>query len=465
MTITQWMFLTLVVFTLCDNIALTAERPGSKAENSQPNIVLISIECLRYDHTPLGKYHRNTMPELTKFFNKGAAFTNVQATSSWTLPSLVSVFSSTYPFEHCMTTGGFHAPEGKLVMQAELPHELPWLPELLRQAGYRTYGFSTSPHTVTGTGFSRGFEYFDDKIVFKNAEVVNRQIQNKLKGLPSDQPFFLWIHYFDPHWQYWPTEPWIKRYTKERPELPADLYHIWVELLACERNLRPVDPLFHYLVASYDSEINFADKKISELLRQMNCPANTIYLVLSDHGEGFLEHGHMDHGNTLHEELLHVPVWLKWPAKKLKVKQLDDLLSLIDLAPTLLDLCDLETPQTMRGSSLRPRLFGEVPADCSRFVMSHLANFEVYESSIQSHRYKLIRNDATRELSVYDKQEDPLELKPLRYSENNKDLLFLRRVLEMEEKRHIPYKAVIKEGGFVVDERLEEELRQLGYVK
>jgi len=258
--------------------AASEKAPEATEAPSKPNIVLITVECLRWDHLHSSGYPRRVMPKIEEFFKDGLNVDNVFSASSWTLPSLTSVFSSEYPFEHGVTRGEFQPGDGGIVLQPGIPKDLPWLPEILQKAGYQTFGFSSSPHTVRRTGFERGFDVYVDSVAFKQADEINDVILKHAEELSQASPFFLWIHYFDPHWQYWPKAPWINDYCPKPPELPPRLYDTWVHSLVDEVGLKKGDTLFEFLRASYDSEINFWDAETASLLQKLHLPKNTVYL-------------------------------------------------------------------------------------------------------------------------------------------------------------------------------------------
>lgn len=402
---------------------------------------------------------------MESFFSEGVSFSQAFSSASWTLPSLVSLMSSEYPFEHGISRGEFKQDHGGLVLQPGIPTNIPWLAEILQKAGFHTFGFSTSPHTIRGTGFEKGFDHFEAKLAFQEAKVLNQHVLSLSNEIRKSGPFFLWLHYFDPHWQYLPKSPWIERYAPRTPPLPKNLYDLWLHSLVEEGGIKLHDPLFDYLLASYDSEINYWDTQVSNLLKAMDFPPNTILILTADHGEGFLEHGLMDHGNSLYEELIHVPLMIRWAAAEFRVKRINTAASLVDIAPTLLGLLNLPADARFRGHDWTPTLLGGRPQSRRRVVYSQLSNGPVVLDAALTADWKCIVDETTGRILVFDRKKDQLEKHPLLHGDQ---VLQTRRFLAAfaaAKKSYPPRTKPAKARVIPIDKKTEAELRALGYVQ
>jgi arylsulfatase A-like enzyme len=457
--------LTLLLFMLAE---VQCQRPTASPPvlPARPNIVLITMECVRSDHLRSWGYSRDTMPNIEAFFRDGIRFQHAVATSSWTLPSMISLFSSMYPYEHGVTEGWFESSRDETVIKSRMPKELRWLPVELKKAGYATFGFTTSPHLIRDVGFNRGFDHWVQRVLFLDASLVDGSVKATRDKLLKELPVFLWIHYFDPHWPYFARNPWIARYCPHPPQIPGDLLQVMLEPTVHQRYPSRDNPVLQYLVDSYDSELNYLDAYFKELLGILSMPENTIYVVTADHGEEFLEHGHLDHGHDLHGELVHVPLFLKWPAARLPAGQVDNVVSLIDVAPTLLELSGVSVPPEFRGESLRAPLLGVAPWNDNRRVFVHLNNFGHRLSGVETQQWKLVRDDETQRVSFYDKSDDPGEERvrqPARYASTSQALL---KQLTDEIRGHPRrWSGAPETSGTQVNSEMAEQLKAMGYVK
>ncbi len=438
-------------------------RPALQNDR-RPDIVLITVECLRSDRLRSSGYPRSLLPNMEHFFSSGVHFRQAFSTASWTLPSLVSLLSSKYPFEHGITRGQFRQEDGGMVLQATIPADLPWLPSVLQKAGFRTFGFSTSPHTIRGTGFERGFDHYEQNLAFKEADIVKQRVLKIREEIRGSRPFFLWLHYFDPHWQYFPKSPWIRNYAPKKPPLPPHLFDMWLHSMVEEGRIKVHDPLFDYLQASYDSEINYWDLQCSDLIREMDLAPNTIFILSADHGEGFLEHQLMDHGNSLYEELIHVPLIIRWSGH-LRSRQIEATASLIDVAPTLLSLAGIQEESSFRGLDWSKILSGSHAVKARRIVFSQLSNGPLDLSSAQSSDWKCILDENTGEILSYDRKLDPRERHhPAKQTPNLETRRFLS-ALSAAKKAYPPATTHPAPRSIPINKKTEDELRALGYVQ
>jgi arylsulfatase A-like enzyme len=170
------------------------------------NIVLITIDTLRADHLSCYGYERNTSPHIDKIAAQGITFKNVIAPSSWTAPSMASLFTSTYPINH----GLVHGIKVRKQKKEVLSDQLITLPEVLRKKGYTTFGVSSNHHLTEEFGFARGFDFFA-YLGWKNADMVNKTVYSWETTIKQSEKYFLWVHYVDPHISYAARSPWIER--------------------------------------------------------------------------------------------------------------------------------------------------------------------------------------------------------------------------------------------------------------
>jgi arylsulfatase A-like enzyme len=305
------------------------------AGSHRPNLLVVSLDTLRARNVGAYGHTRDTTPFLDSLAAAGVLFENAITASVTTGPAHMSLFTGLYPVHHGMRTG--------LEPRA---HAAAPLAALLRAAGYECAAFTEDGYIVRALGFGDGFsEYTENpghaRGVPGDARVTFHQAQEWLERAPR-RPFFLFVHTYQVHAPYLP------------PPETAQLFRDDGAQGTASDALRPQ-------ADSYDREIRFVDQKLRELvavLERLGLRESTTLVVLSDHGEEFGEHGYFQHGSALFEESLRVPLIFAGhgiPSGRRVAEQV----SLIDVAPTLLELLGVAPPPLLDGHSLVPALRGE----------------------------------------------------------------------------------------------------------
>jgi arylsulfatase A-like enzyme len=314
------------------------------------NILLITIDALRADHLSCYGYERTTSPHIDKIAEEGFIFENVIAPSSWTAPSMVSLFTSVYPINHGVVHGFIK--NGKTILNQEVfSHEIITLPEILKAHGYTTFGIAANLHLCEQFGFGRGFDYYKC-LPWSPAPVVNKTLSSWRDTIKSSEKFFLWIHYFDPHHFYHARKPWIEDYSSRELTQTLNLSKKTVKQLtdSIPRFKEDHQALAH-LIALYDSEINYVDYHMGELMQAFELEENTLIIITSDHGEEFLDHEMIGHGHNLYTESITVPLIIKLShGSNKRVK--NQHVSLLDIMPTVLSLAHIPSPEQTIGEPL-----------------------------------------------------------------------------------------------------------------
>ena len=293
---------------------------GARATGAaRPNIVLISIDTLRSDRLPAYGYDGVETPAIDRLTADGVLFERAYTHVNVTLPSHVSVFTGLLPPEHGVRdNSGYRLDEG-----------IPTLAETLRGEGYATGGFVSSYVLRAGTGMERGFDVYDDGVRFETGRQLGELQRPGLETLGpalrwlgdfGDSPFFLFLHLYEPHAPYNPPSPFADRYD---------------------------DP--------YDGEIAAADAVVGELVRRLEergLYRDALVILLSDHGEGLMDHGEMDHLILIYREVLQVPLIVKLPGGERAGERVAANAQLGDVAPTVHSLLGLERPAGSAGADL-----------------------------------------------------------------------------------------------------------------
>jgi len=334
----------------------------SSEPNHSTNVILITISTLRADHTGCLSCTRDTTPNLDKFSKKTVLFRNAFATSGWTMPAHGSIFTSLYPKAH-----------GAANVDSSLAAENNTLAEILKDNGFCCVGFCCNPRLGQKQGFAQGFDLYDDYSVFlmlsslaldNNKTIdINRKRTN---GFINDsatrwlqnntrKPFFMFIHYYDNHWDYLPPAPYDKLYDPNY-QGPVDGTNIAREPLFSNP---PPEQDIRHIIALYDGEVRQTDDDLGKMLgflKEKKFLDNSIIVIVGDHGEQFYEHGHTSH-QGIYEELIHIPLVISIPGSKAKV--IDSLASQVDILPTILDYLHTPLPKICHGKSLRPLIEGQ----------------------------------------------------------------------------------------------------------
>jgi arylsulfatase A-like enzyme len=432
----------------------TVVAPSSAPER-RPNVVLLSIDTLRADHLDLYGYGRETAPYLRdRIAARGVVFERLVAEAATTDPSHMTMFTSLPSLVHGVECCG----RGLAVPVVTLA-------EVLRASGYRTAAFTENGPLDHARGFSLGFDrYVENKSVVRlqpTGQVARTfaQAREWVEGHP-DRPFFLFLHTFQVHAPYEPPDRYRAHYLEPPPG----------EVLPQARSV----------VDAYDREIRYVDDELALLhgwMEDRGLGADTVWIVLSDHGEEFFEHGSLGHVTLPHETVLRVPLVVQGPGIREGLRDAT-LLRHLDIMPTVLELVGVEAPHGLLGESFGGILTGrgdptkrpERPAFSATWVLPQ--GFETPALSVRLGDAKLIRHrrEGREVLALYDLATDPGERRNLAADEPA-ELERLRTLLDRHERGARDWRRALGDGGAPIDRTLpldpdrEEMLRMLGYIE
>lgn len=321
--------------------------------------MLVTLDTTRADHLPDYGYPRDITPNLSALARQSVRFTHAWSTSSWTLPAHASLFTGRYPASH-----GAHAdPKGALSLKDAVPDAMgraarvrgladaqTTLAELLAARGYRTGAFVGGPWLRRPFGLLQGFEHADDDVKDvhgRRADELTDRALAWLATVPRKAPFFLFVNYFDAHAPYDPP-PGFDDLGRARDAFdPEPLTNALLrgkrELSADERGI---------LIDRYDGEIRFADHHLGRLLdavARRPGGGRTLVVVTADHGESFGEGGRYYHTYWLSEELLHVPLLVRYPDRAGAGTSDDAPVQLVDVLPIVAQVTGLALPDGVEG--------------------------------------------------------------------------------------------------------------------
>lgn len=419
----------------------TATRPLS--------VVLVTIDTLRADHVGCYGHTRVRTPVLDVLARDGVLFENAVSQMPLTAPSHATILTSTYPQNH-----------GVLDNVTRLPEDVPSIAEILGSKGYATGAIvSGYPLKAKTCGLSRGFAVYLDDFPADTLPGKASRVGRRSAGPTTDaavrwlaqhgrETYFLWVHYFDPHEPYDPPAPFDTMFTAglTEPVTPAE-----------ERE---------YKMALYDGAISYADRELGRFLRELGRReegTEPLVIVTADHGESF-EHGYFfDHAARLYDSLVRVPLIMSGPGlpRGLRVSAQ---VSLIDVAPTMLDMIGVQHDVNLAGCSLLPLLHSDTAAERPHaFALTPLRGYpHLVEplAMVRDNNLKLILGLRTGSRELYSLEHDPDELWNLA-PDRDSDVAALERRLRTWLDDH-PARQVPQA---VLDERDREVLQALGYLR
>jgi arylsulfatase A-like enzyme len=448
------------------------------------NVVLISIDSLRADHLHSYGYGPETSPNIDRLAAESVLFENVIADSSWTLPAHASLFTGLTSRVHRVSFDGHR-----------LDPQRTTLAEVLSGAGYRTRGLWSGPYLHPIFGFDQGFgpgDYqgvigpsaYDDPEAFaardpRDAARLRRELnQDSHRTVTSpaltrealafleqthDGPFFLFLHYFDVHYDYVPPEEIWRRFD---PDYRGDLTAVPFSNDRRIHREMPERELQH-LRALYDGEIFFTDHYVGRLLEaldRLGLADDTLVVLSSDHGEEFFEHGGKGHRKNLFDEVLKIPLLMRLPDRAGAGLRIASQVALIDVMPTLLDLLGLPIPAEVQGRSLVPELRGD--AGESGEVLARLVLPGTLSSvALRTPEWKLVVRDGTEPPQLYDLLSDPREAQPLSGDAHAARLAEARARLSRFEaaEQQLAERLPASNVEIELPSELREALEQLGY--
>ncbi|AKS41528.1 sulfatase-like hydrolase/transferase [Wenzhouxiangella marina] len=316
------------------------------------NVVLVTFDTTRADYLEPYGHPRTRTPTLQGLAEQGALFEQAFSVAPITAPSHASILTGRYPIAHGVRDNGlFVLGDGEST-----------LAEILGSNGYATAGAIGAFPVISRFGFDQGFDLFDDELTGHLEDYTGDRVIPKTRMffderragqvneavLPwlgeqsrTEQPFFLWLHYFDPHQPFEPPAPFDQQYADDL----------------------------------YAGEIAYTDQALGRLLAHLDELGElerTLVIMTADHGEGLGEHGELTHAVLAYNSTLRVPLIMRLPDGLAAGKRVTERVGTVDIVPTVLDLLDIEMPAEVQGRSLAPLLRGE-PGEWRQYYAENLS--------------------------------------------------------------------------------------------
>lgn len=458
-----------------------------------PHVILISIDSLRPDRLSCYGAKRDTSPTIDALAEGGVVFDNAISTTSWTLPSHSAMFTALPDRVH-----------GCYFDTKWLDGSRQTVAEAFGAAGYRTTGFFSGPYLHPGFGLSQGFDEYHDCTSYSSktiealrnkevpsgwmdrahADVTNPIIADALKAWVDrrteegdERPTFTFLHLWDVHYDYIAPKRFRDRYVSPSYQGDVDGTKV-IDLMRRPKHWTPADEA--HLLSLYDAEIRWTDETIRRILDTLRAGGlldNAIVAIVADHGEAFYEHTVHGHRHTLFDVEIRIPWIIHAPGRVAEGRRLDTPVSLIDVAPTLLDLAGVAPLPHAFGRSTRTLITpkrDDAPApDDEAWKRELYAELVLpgirHHFAIRTPEWKLMVDVESGDMFVFDLVQDPTESRPLPARD------FPKRRAEFEERYRNAVRTLDQWTKKLplpgerdtprIDKMTEQQLRRLGYLR
>jgi len=403
-------------------------RSGGPAKKVR-NIVLISIDTCRADYLSCYGCLRQTTPNIDRIAREGILFSNVISPVPMTLPAHCSMLTGTIPPYH-----GVHDNYDYRLSQSNVT-----LAEILKENGFTTAAIISAFVLDSQFDIDQGFDTYNDR--FEEEHVIEDLISERKGGETSqlaikwlgehkEEPFFLFLHYYDPHLDYNPPEPFASGF---------------------KDNL-------------YAGEIAYADYcigQVIEKLKELGLYDSSLIIIAGDHGEMLGEHGEEDHCYFIYQSAIKVPLIFKLPGQ-IESRKIDTLVSLIDIVPTVCSLLGIQRASQIQGIDLSGYFGGNKPGEQERYIYCESLTPTTYNANsllgAVTSRWKYIQTTLPE---LYDITNDPQESNNLATTEPQQARILqdhLKQILEQTLRK------TEAESKVELDEQARRRLESLGHV-
>jgi len=467
-------------------------RSGARADApaDAPNLLLVTLDTFRADHMGALGATDDPTPRMDALASQGALFTRAYSQIPITGPSHMSILSGTYPWTHETLANG-----------VAVPADVPVLPVILGESGYRTAAFVSAFVLDGAFGYGRGFDVYDDALmrpkgvfelsglrvydqlrvrfgdlsdVERRGDVTVDDALGWLDTVDPDRPFFLWVHRFDPHGPYAPPAPYDSMYYEGDPRDPSvdtmsEATDIAEYLAPSLQGITDIQ----WPVSQYKGEVTFTDAQLGRLLdgvADRGLDEDTVIVVVADHGESLTEHEYyFNHGAHLYDPSMHVPLFIVAPDSVRPDTTVDKVVENIDLLPTILELLYQPIPADLPGQSLVPLMQGDDVGDGQALTICFDREANRAKRAFMRYRRLGIRR---ANLSFIYREEGPEEIYDLgRDPGENENLAKLANQGFLVQDLAATAEELLESAGTGAFERselsagTEERLKSLGYIE
>ncbi len=396
------------------------------------NVLVITVDTQRADRLGCYGYANALTPVADRLAEEGILFENVSTTAPLTLPAHTSLFTSLYPVSHGLRENTMFS----------LNKGYKTLAEIFADNEYSTGAIIASEVLNSSYGLNQGFDYYADEIDipgntsegllldYKRGEKVTAQALEWVLGKDKANPYFMWVHYFDPHYPYKAPEPFASKF----PDKP------------------------------YDGEVAYVDSCIGVLLDKMKEKGkldNTLIVYVADHGEDLGDHGEFTHGYFGYEGTLHIPLIMKFPSNWKGGKRVSNIASIVDIFPTVLEYLNIDFNDNIEGESLLSVIDGKSSGRKELFFESMDPYYALGWSGLAGIRTENTKYMYTRGEELYFLDKDEKEKNNLYSSEQQKCDNFRKKVIE----DYLSKKPLFNAPSLSLSDEKKAQLLSLGYLQ
>jgi arylsulfatase A-like enzyme len=307
-----------------------------------PDVFIYVIDALRADHLGCYGYTRGTSPAIDAFAADATLYQDAYTVATWTRPSVATMLTGIYPSTHLSDHWSDALSDWPVL-----------LPEMLRPAGYVTRGFVTSPNLTVSFGLAQGYDQFIFRLA--PADWVDQMVAGSLAADTHAKPAFMFLHTIEPHDPYLPRPQSLRRFDRGFKGRYDGSSKSLEPLRVPYPDLTGAD--IQHLIDLYDAEISEADQgfaRFLDTLKRAGRYQNSFIILTADHGEAFMEHDTLSHAWSLNSETTHVPLIIRFPGGRHAGLRVEQPVSLVDIAPTVLAQVGLEPnlPYDLPGEDL-----------------------------------------------------------------------------------------------------------------
>lgn len=448
-----------------------------------PNIIIITIDALRADHLSCYGYDKIKTTNIDEFAKDSIIFRNAFPTTSWTTPSMMSMLTGKHPTVH-----------GCIDIHHATPKSILLISQILKSYNYQTYAIVANKQLYYKYGFSRGFDkyleygdiqclkYFRETRVYLVSKMIQTTLLEKINILKdttqwvtnefkiflnnkNKEPFFLWVHYLDPHGPYSPPKEYI-------PDAYESSENSWNYLKSTTLsydcgNLNKKN--MSSILNLYDGEILYVDDKLGkvlDLIKERKIYDNSLIIISSDHGEEFWEHNGTGHGLTLYKEVLNIPLIVKLPYgynSNPTITTFNNPVQLTSIPRTILQILGINGYKAFGENSILDITNSFNNEDNNLFYETTLEN--PYLMKIRTENYSLIYNQKSEKVKLYNLNSDPYEQNDISNSSPEKRDELLKKLLLWKEEELVEKKIYGEANNMGMDTESLEEIRGLGYIE
>jgi arylsulfatase A-like enzyme len=393
-----------------------AVAPAAGGEHSRPSVLILAIDTLRGDHLHCAGNDLVLTPHMDALARDGVRFARCFSTAPWTLPSFASIYTGLLPYRHGAVGGDY----------AHLDESFTTIAEYLGEAGYRAMGLVSINYLMPSFGMAQGF---NTRIPFDPNDDADDQATRisdlgcRFLEIHGQEPFYLFLHYFDVHAPYEPPAPYDRMYFPDNPHgsgVPI------LPLLLSDLNRAPNKDsgIYDWLAGvtnmtfpmrQYAAEVSYVDYQVGRViarLQELGLYEDTLVILLADHGEHLGEHRIYFTHWLPYQETLHVPLLVKLPGSREAGRVVEEPVSTLDVLPTVLELTRLSPRTRLDGRSLVGLLQGQPRGDASLLVAEQGASRDSFVKTVIEWPWKLLlfREGERARWELYDLARDPGEL-------------------------------------------------------